>query len=130
MALVHDIVEIDAGDTFAYGAREAGKSERESQAAARLFGLLPKDQGDRLGGLWREMEEGKTPEARFVRVLDRLQPVLLHRLTGGKVWKEHGVGRSQVLARVDEIRASAPALWPTVCGIIDEAVRGGQLTDD
>jgi putative hydrolase of HD superfamily len=128
MALVHDLVEIYAGDTFAYGdATPEEKDARERKAADEIFALLPEDQGQDLSALWQEFEAGKTAEAKFVRVLDRLQPVLLHGLTRGRVWKEHGVSRAQVLARVEEIHQNAPALWPVVCEIIDDAVREGWL---
>jgi putative hydrolase of HD superfamily len=128
LALVHDLVEVHAGDTFAYGAgAPQEKVERERKAADAIFARLPNDQERAFRALWQEFEDGQTAEARFARILDRLQPVLLHRLTGGRAWKEHGVARAQVLARVEEIRQGAPALWPVVCEILDEAVREGWL---
>ena len=92
MLLIHDIVEIDAGDTYAYD--EEGKKtqkEREERAAERIFGLLPEDQGKRFKRLWQEFEEQKTPEARFARTMDNLQPMMLNHATDGKAWVEHGV---------------------------------------
>ena len=130
MALVHDLVEIHAGDTFAYGAYDRQeKEEREREAAERVFGALPDDQAGALKALWVEFEHGDTKEARLVRALDRLQPLLLHRLTGGKAWKEHAVKKSQVLERVQDIERDAPALWPFVERLLDEATRAGQLED-
>jgi putative hydrolase of HD superfamily len=130
MALIHDVIEIDAGDTFVYGTSGLDdKEERETRAAERLFALLPDDQRDRLWALWRDFETSGSAEARFVRVLDRLQPLLLHQMTGGRVWAENGVTRAQVLERVAEIREYAPALWPTVCAILDSAVKAGALAE-
>lgn len=129
MALVHDLVEIDAGDTFVYGDGLADQPARETRAAERIFGLLPEQQGRELWTLWREFEQGRTPEARFVRVLDRLQPLLLHQATEGMVWQQHGVRKSQVLARMKEIEDNAPGLWPVVERIIRDAVERGALLD-
>jgi putative hydrolase of HD superfamily len=130
IALVHDLVEIDAGDTFAYGATgHADKREREERAATRLFGVLPAEQARQFLALWHELEADETPEARFVQALDRLQPVLLHQLTGGVVWREHGVTRSQVMARVAPIRDVLPTLWPVVEQILADAVKSGALRD-
>ncbi len=131
LALTHDLVEIDAGDTFVYD-QEACQDQdaREQRAAARIFGLLPDDQQAGLWDQWRELEAGETPEAKLVRVLDRLQPLLLHDATAGVGWQRHGVRKSQVMKRVGDIERHAPALWPLVCRIVDEAVAGGQLTDD
>jgi putative hydrolase of HD superfamily len=130
MALIHDVIEIDAGDTFVYGTSGLDdKEERETRAAERLFALLPEDQRDRLWALWRDFETSASAEARFVRVLDRLQPVLLHQMTGGRVWAENSVTQAQVLERVAEIREFAPALWPTVRAILDSAIQAGTLTE-
>jgi putative hydrolase of HD superfamily len=101
MALAHDIVEIDAGDTFAYdvGDDAATKQAREQSAADRLFGLLPDGQGSALRALWDEYEHGETPEARFVMALDRMAPMLLNIAEGGTTWREHGIVRDRVIAR-------------------------------
>jgi len=101
MLLVHDLVEIDAGDTYAYDTTGAdlSKRERELAAADRIFNLLPEDQAAYLRGLWDEFEENETPEAKFASALDRLQPFLLNSASDGKSWKEHGVTFSQVLKR-------------------------------
>ncbi len=131
LALTHDIVEIDAGDTFVYDAEACeDQAEREQRAAGRIFGLLPEDQRAGMWERWRELEAGQTQEAKLVRVLDRLQPLLLHEATGGVVWQRHGVRKSQVLQRAREIEEHAPLLWPLVCGIIDGAVASGRLRDE
>jgi putative hydrolase of HD superfamily len=131
MALVHDVVEIDAGDTFVHSSYdERDKAERERVAAERIFGLLPEDQSRELGALWREFELGQSAESKLVRAVDRLQPVLLHRATEGAVWREHAVRRSQVERRVAEIEHSAPALHAVVRRILEHAVASGQLVDD
>jgi putative hydrolase of HD superfamily len=130
MALAHDLIEIHAGDTFAYGTTtKDDKDARERHAADLIYRALPDDQAKRLRALWDDFEASSSPEARFVRVLDRLQPLLLHRLTGGAAWKRHTVKKSQVLERVAEIERHAPALWPWVKGLLDEATRAGQLQD-
>lgn len=100
MVLIHDIVEIDAGDTYAYDAQGAlTQRDREEKAADRLYGMLPPDQGAKLRALWEEFEEGKTPEAKFARTLDRVQPLMLNSATGGKTWMQNGIKLSQVLNR-------------------------------
>ena len=101
MALVHDIVEIDAGDTFAYDQSEAAatKRAREEAAADRLFGLLPSDVGADFRQLWDEYESGDTPEARFVMAVDRMAPMFLNMAEGGSAWREHGITRARVIAR-------------------------------
>jgi putative hydrolase of HD superfamily len=128
MAILHDVIEIHANDTYAYD-KEANlsKDARETRAARRLFSLLPRDQGHRLAALWREFEAGTTTEAKFVRAMDRLQPVVLHRLTGGKAWKEHGVSKRQVMDRVREVQGNVPALWSTLTSMLARARRDGQL---
>ena len=130
MSLAHDLIEVHAGDTFAYdNTSKADKDAREQRGADLLFGQLPDDQAQRLRALWDDFEAATSPEARFARVLDRLQPLLLHKLTGGAAWKKHSVKKSQVLARVKEIERHAPALWPWVSSLIEEATRAGQLQD-
>jgi putative hydrolase of HD superfamily len=100
MLLVHDIVEIDAGDTYAYDDEgRATQAAREVEAADRIFAMLPADQGAELRALWDEFEGRRTPEARFAGALDRLQPLLLNYHTQGKAWREHGIRLDQVLVR-------------------------------
>jgi putative hydrolases of HD superfamily len=126
MVLVHDVVEIDAGDAFCYDpAANVGKEERERQAASRIFGLLP--DGDALRALWEEFEEGTTPDARFAVALDRLQPLLLNFASEGGSWRAHGVTHDRVLLRMAPIREGAPGLWPIVERLLDEAVARGYL---
>ncbi|MEP7111691.1 MAG: HD domain-containing protein [Ilumatobacteraceae bacterium] len=129
MALVHDIVEIDAGDTFAYddsAAQAATKQAREEAAADRLFGLLPADTGRRFRELWDEYERGDTPEARFVMAVDRLAPMMLNLAEGASTWREHGITRSRVIARNGHfIERSLPAAWRFVLAQLDDAVATG-----
>jgi putative hydrolase of HD superfamily len=128
MVLVHDVVEIDAGDAFAYDASvNAGKEERERLAAERIFGLLPGDAADELQGLWLEFEEGASPDARFAVALDRLQPLLLNFNGQGGSWRHHAVTHDRVLVRMAPIREGAPTLWPLVVRLLDEAVGRGYL---
>lgn len=113
MLLIHDIVEIDAGDAPIHGVHDTVALERaEQQAAVRLFGLLPADQAARLLPLWREFEAAESPEARFAKALDRLQPLLLNTLTGGGTWTENDVSEQQVFDRYGPtIAGGSPALW-------------------
>ncbi|MES1954478.1 metal dependent phosphohydrolase [Salinisphaera hydrothermalis EPR70] len=113
MLLVHDIVEIDAGDTPIHGEYDPKAVEaRERAAADRLFGILPEDQAANLLALWQEFEAAQTPEARFAKALDRLQPLLLNTLTGGGTWAENGVSEADVLARYGPtIERGSTALW-------------------
>lgn len=113
MLLLHDIVEVDVGDTPIHGAGSAGEqAQREAAAAARLFGLLPQDQGDELLALWEEFEAATTDDAKFAKALDRFQPLLVNIFTEGGTWAESGVSREQVLSRYGPaIRTGAPRLW-------------------
>jgi putative hydrolase of HD superfamily len=131
MLTVHDLVEIDAGDTFAYDARHLGtKAEREQAAADRIFALLPRDQGVRLRARWEEFEAHETPEARFANALDRLQPLLQNACAGGGSWRDHEVTREQVLRRMDPIRSTMPDVWPRVVEIIEAFCASGVLRGD
>lgn len=130
MALVHDIVEIDAGDTFAYDDSEgaATKVARENAAADRLFGLLPDVTGHRFRELWDEYERGDTPEARFVMAVDRLAPMMLNLAEGASTWREHGISRSRVIARNGPyIEQSLPDVWRFVLAQLDAAVATGHV---
>ena len=128
MLLLHDIVEIDAGDTFAYDATaNLDKAEREKAAAARIFGLLPEDLEIRLRSSWEEFEAGTTVEARFANALDRLQPFLHNCYTQGGTWQAHGITKAQVLWRMRPIERGIPALWPYVLEQIDEACELGYI---
>jgi putative hydrolase of HD superfamily len=128
MALVHDIVEIDAGDTFAYDEAEAAatKQAREQAAADRLFGLLPADTGKRFRDLWDEYERGDTAEARFVMAIDRLAPMMLNLAEGASTWREYGITRSRVIARNgSHIEQSLPGAWQAVLAQLDAATLDG-----
>ena len=123
MLLIHDVVEIDAGDTFCFDeTANLDKEEREVRAADRLFGLLPEDQSADFRGLWDEFEEGQTPEARFANALDRLQGLLMNYGNNGGTWHKYGITREQVLKRMDPIREGAPAIWPFVLQVVDDAL--------
>ena len=130
MLLIHDLVEIDAGDTFAYDeVGNADKVEREQAAAERIFALLPQEQGRELRALWEEFEERKTSEARYGAALDRFQPLLLNFHTQGFAWRRHGVKKAQVIARNQHIEEGAPALWAHAREMIEEAVKRGYLEE-
>ncbi len=112
MVLIHDLVEIDAGDTYAYDAEfNLSKQERELAAAERIFNLLPEDQAEEMRSLWDEFEANETPEAKFASTLDRVQPFLLNAASNGKSWKEHGVTFSQVMKRNEVTPDGSEALW-------------------
>ncbi|MDQ4075742.1 MAG: HD domain-containing protein [Chloroflexota bacterium] len=131
MVLLHDIVEIDAGDTYAYDQDGyLDKTDRETLAANRLFGLLPADQGEEFRRLWEEFEAGETPTARFANALDRLQPLLLAYHSEGASWRDNQIRRAQVQARMAPIRIGLPIVWPEVERIIREAVAAGILLID
>jgi putative hydrolase of HD superfamily len=131
MLIVHDLVEVDAGDTFAYDlAAHDSKADRERLAADRIFGLLPGDQATELRALWEEFEAQETPSARYANALDRFQPLLLNMESGGGSWTTHGVRRSQVLHRMTPIREWMPDAWPFVLDVIDRACAAGLITPD
>lgn len=130
MCIVHDIVEIDAGDTFCYDTvGSMDKLEREQKAADRIFALLPEDQGMELRELWEEFDAMETPEAKYAAALDRLQPVLLNYLNNGGTWQEHHITKEQVIQRNGRIEEGAPELWEFASDLIDEAVSKGLLAD-
>ncbi len=130
MLVVHDIVEIDAGDTFAFDAHaNLDKGDRETRAATRLFGLLPPDTGSRLRARWEEFEAGLTPSAQFANALDRLQGLLVNDAAGdGGTWRLNHVSSSQVLARMAPVERGAPALWPVVTAAVARAIAAGHIT--
>ena len=130
MLLIHDIVEIDAGDAYCYDEdANIGQHEREKKAAGRLFGLLPVDQSKELIILWEEFEGLKTPEAKFARALDMFMPLLHNYYTKGKSWKEHGVRKKQVVDRNISIKDGSIELWEFANSIAQKAVEKGYLTD-
>ncbi|MBQ8448854.1 MAG: HD domain-containing protein [Clostridia bacterium] len=131
MALIHDIVEIDAGDTYAYdtAALETQK-EREERAAERIYGLLPDDQRDELRALFDEFEAGETPEARFAKTMDNFQPLLLNDSNGGADWREHKVIKSKVVGRQQRNILGSKEIWEYTSALIDENVKKGNIKDE
>jgi putative hydrolase of HD superfamily len=123
MALVHDLVEIDAGDTFIYDtAGNLEKAAKEEKAAERIFGLLPPDQRDAWRGLWNEFEQRQTVEAKFANALDRLLPVLHNYFTNGRSWKEHGITQEQALQKNAAIAEGSAVIWNLVETLIRDAL--------
>ena len=132
MLLIHDIVEIDAGDTYAYD-EEAKKTQRERELAAadRIFGLLPHDQAEYMRGLWDEFEERRTPEAKFARTMDNFQPVILNDASKGKSWAEKGVHLSQILKRNARTGEGSEELWKySYEKLIMPNVKKGNIKED
>ena len=130
MALIHDLVEIDAGDSFAYDEEaHADKEERERAGAERIFGLLPTDQAGEMRALWEEFEARESADSRFAAALDRLQPLLLNYASGGDTWRRHGVRKDQVVARNKHMAEGAPSLWEFAADLIERAVAEGKLED-
>lgn len=128
IALVHDLVEVYAGDTFAYDSKGyEDKDEREKMAADKLFGMLDDEQAAFFRALWDEFEEKETPESRYANAVDRLQPLLLNYLTDGHTWKLGDVHAPQILKRMDIIRTATPELWHIVEGIIETSIKKGIL---
>ena len=126
--LIHDVVEIDAGDTYAYDeAGNATKAVREQKAAERLYGMLPPEQGARLKKLWEEFEAQSTPEARFANALDRLQPLLLNYTKHGESWLAHGTKKEQVMGRMQPVFAGSEALGSYAVSLIERAAAAGLL---
>jgi putative hydrolase of HD superfamily len=132
MLLIHDLVEVYAGDTYAYD--EEGKksqAEREAKAADKIYSLLPEDQGEYLKSLWLEFEEQKTPEAKFARTMDCFQPLILNDATNGRAWKEHDVQRSWVIKRNQNTHAGSEDIWAYAKEhLIEKNVRNGNIIDD
>ena len=129
--LVHDLVEIDAGDTYIYDDDgRLDKHEREQAAAQRIFNLLPDDQAAHIADLWGEYETRATPTARFAYAIDRLQPVLLNAGSDGASWRTHGIRHSQAAAVNAPIVDGSPALWRLVEAILDRCAAEGALGDD
>lgn len=131
MLVVHDLIEIYAGDTFAFDV-EANKSKEEKEAAAadKLFSQLPKEQGDEIRSLWEEFDEMKTPDAVYASCMDRIQPFLHNTLTEGATWKEGNVSRSQVEKRLAIVKENMPELWKWVQINIQEAIKHGWIKDE
>lgn len=130
MLLIHDLVEIDAGDTFAYDDQgHLDKEERERKAAARIFGLLPAEQAQEFGALWEEFEANETPEARFALALDRLQPMIHNYRTEGAAWKKNGVSGAKALARAESIVRGSKLLGEYARTTLRDAMAKGYLAE-
>lgn len=128
MVILHDLVEIDAGDTFAYDtAAMAHQHEREAVAADRIFGMLPPDQARDFRALWDEFEERKTSEAKFAAAVDRFQPMLLNCRTQGGAWHQHGITHDRVVARNQHVAAGCTELWQYADQMLRDAVAAGHL---
>lgn len=131
MVLIHDLVEIDAGDTFCYDDQgREGKTAREREAAHRIFSILPSEQAQGYTNLWEEFEAMETPEAQFAAAVDRLQPLLLNLYSEGYAWKKHGIKKSQVIERNHHIAKGSTTLWEFAQNLINEAVDRGYLLDE
>ena len=130
MCLIHDVVEIEAGDTYAYD-EEAKKSQREREEIAKkhIFGMLPSDQGRELEALFDEFEAKETAEARFAKTMDNLQPVLLHEANGGGDWKEHEVTKEQIMRRQEKTRHGSEELFEVIKDIIDKHIAEGNIKE-
>ena len=131
MALIHDIVEIDAGDTYAYDtAAMETQAEREKLAAERIFGLLPDDQRDELRSLFEEFEAGETAEAKFARTMDNMQPLLLNNSNDGGDWREHQVTRTQIMKRHARNQLGSEVIGAYTKELIEENIRKGNIRDE
>ena len=131
MALIHDIVEIDAGDTYAYDETAmASQAERERLAADRIFGLLPDDQRNELRALFEEFEAGETAEAKFARTMDNLQPLMLNNSNNGGDWREHQVTKTQIMKRHGRNQVGSAFIGKYTRELIEENVRKGNIRDE
>lgn len=130
MVLIHDLVEIDAGDTYAYDSEGAKtKREREVKAAERIFGILPEDQGAYLRELWDEFEEYETADAKYAHLLDNFQPLLLNDASNGKSWKEHVVQKEQIYKRNERIPETSERVWKKMQDIIQKHIDLGHVKE-
>lgn len=128
MLAVHDLVEIDAGDTFCYDEEgNMSKDQRETQAAERIFALLPEDQRDEFHALWREFEERSTAEARFANAMDRTMPLLHNFYAQGRPWQEHGIRSDQVTERIAPIGDGSQTLWEYARKVVEDSIEKGYL---
>lgn len=131
MILIHDIVEIDAGDTYAYDeVNKKTQAEREKKAADRLFNMLPEDQAKKMYELWLEFEARETPEAKFARTMDNLQPMMLNDASNGKSWRERGIKLSQILERNEKSKLGSETLWEYAKGMLKKNIEDGNIIDD
>lgn len=131
MTLIHDIVEIDAGDAYAYDEKaKEGQAEREKTAAKRIFGLLPDEQSQEMLSLFEEFEKNDTPEARFAHAMDNFQPLLLNDSNDGKDWIAHGIKKSQVIKRQEKSKAASETIWEFSRAIIERNAQKGNLKNE
>ena len=132
MLLIHDIVEIDAGDTYAYDEEgQKTQHERESRAADRIYALLPEDQQKKLRDIWEEFEAGETPEAKFAHTMDNLQPAMLNTVNGGVAWKERGIAMSQIMKRNEHTAEGSQDLWDYAYdNFFKKNLDAGNIVDD
>jgi len=130
MALVHDLIEIYAGDTFAYDDKgNMSKEAREKEAADKLFSKLDDDQGLELRALWEEFDAMETPDSMYAAALDRLQPLINNHMTEGHTWVEHGVAKESILRRMAPIKTAIPAVWEFVEYVIADAIEKGYIKE-
>lgn len=128
MVLMHDIIEIYAGDTYCYDTEaNKDKAEREQKSAKKIYGLLPEDQCKEFIDIWNEFEKGETKEANFAIILDRLQPIMLNYASSGKAWTEHGICKNQVIDRNKRIIECKNDVSEYFNNLLDEAVKNGWL---
>ena len=131
MVLIHDLVEIDAGDTYAYDSEGAKtKREREVRAAERIFGLLPEDQGRYFRELWDEFEAYESADAKYAHLLDNFQPLLLNDASGGRSWSEHDVKKSQIYKRTEKVAETSETVWECMQEIVQKHIDAGNVTDE
>ena len=132
MLLIHDIVEIDAGDTYAYDEEgQKTQHERESRAADRIYSLLPEDQKKKLRDIWEEFEAGETPEAKFAHTMDNIQPAMLNAANGGVAWKERGISMSQIMKRNAHTAKGSQKLWDYAFeNFFQKNIDAGNIRDD
>ena len=131
MMLIHDLVEIDAGDTYAYDSEGAKtKREREVRAAERIFGLLPEDQGRYFRELWDEFEASESADAKYAHLLDNFQPLLLNDASGGRSWSEHDVKKSQIYKRNEKVAETSETVWECMQEIVQKHIDAGNVTDE
>ena len=130
MVLIHDLVEIDAGDTYAYDSEGAkSKREREVKAADRIFGILPADQGMYFREFWEEFEAYETPDAKYAHLLDNFQPLLLNDASGGRSWNEHGVHKSQIYKRNEKVQETSQEIWNTIQEVVESHIAKGNIIE-
>jgi putative hydrolase of HD superfamily len=131
MVLIHDLVEIDAGDTYAYDPIGAEtKRVREVQAADRIFGILPKDQESLFRELWEEFEDYESPEAKYAHLLDNFQPLILNDAAGGKSWAEHKVKKSQIYKRNEKIESTSAEIWRYIQDVVDRHIQQENIIEE